>query len=73
MNCFSIFDRLLETVELISHHPDFPGKGEAVDRCRAEIEDMLDGGRITIVQRDRLQGVLRGVSPRAVYDAAWVA
>ena len=41
----SIFERLLETVELISHHPDFPGKGQAVDRCRAEIEDMLDGGR----------------------------
>jgi hypothetical protein len=73
MSCLSIFDRLLETVELISHHPDFPGKGEAVDRCRAEIEDMLDGGRITIAQRDRLQGVLRGASPRAVCDAAWVA
>jgi hypothetical protein len=73
MSCLSIFDRLLETVELISHHPDFPGKGEAVDRCRAEIEDMLDGGRITIAQRDRLQGVLRGASHRAMYDAAWVA
>ncbi len=62
--------RLLETVELISHHPDFPGKGEAVDRCRAKIEELFYAGQITISQRDRLREALRGASHRALSGAA---
>ena len=70
MNSLSIFERLLETAELISHHPDFPGKGEAVDRCRAEIEDLFHAGQITMAQRDRLREALRGTSRRALSGAA---
>jgi len=69
MNYLSVFERLLESAELIAHHPDYPGKGEAVDRCGEEIEDLFRAGQITMAQRDRLREALRGASRRALSGA----
>jgi hypothetical protein len=70
MSYLSIFERLLETAELISHHPDFPGKGDTINRCRAEIEDLFRDGQLTMAQRDRLREALRGASRRVLSGAA---
>jgi hypothetical protein len=52
------FERLLEVVELIARHPNFPGKRQATERCRAEIEELLERGWITGTQRDQLRAIL---------------
>ena len=76
-------DRLLEAVELISHHPDFPGKGEAVDRCRAEIEDIRGvgaGGVLkTLLERNmvevvgRINAETRTLADRFPRHAGWIS
>jgi hypothetical protein len=57
--------RMLErTAEMIAHHPDFPGKGEAVQRCRDEVDQWFRQGVLTEEQRERLLAILDGEPPR---------
>jgi hypothetical protein len=51
--------RLLErTAGLLARHPDFPGKREALNRCREDIEQRFLQGMLTQAQRDRLVAIL---------------
>jgi hypothetical protein len=51
--------RMLErTADLIARHPAYPGKGEAVRRCREDIEQRFRRGSLTEEQRDRLMAIL---------------
>lgn len=54
------YRRLERTTRLIVQHPDFPGKEEAVRRCRDEIDQRFSRGELTEEQRTRLQSILRG-------------
>ena len=54
------FERLLETVGLIARHADFPGKIQAVERCREEVEEMSSTGAISSTQAEILQEILLG-------------
>jgi hypothetical protein len=55
-----VYRRLERTTRLIVQHPDFPGKDEAVRRCRDDIEQRFGLGELTEEQRTRLQSILRG-------------
>jgi hypothetical protein len=56
--------RLLErTTNLIAHHSTFPGKDEAVKRCREDIEQRYRLGMLTVEQRDRLLAILDDEEP----------
>src|SRR3954471_8486488 len=54
----SYFERLTESATIIARHPDYLRKGEAVDQCRQEIEDLLVAGRIDPVQAEALREIL---------------
>jgi hypothetical protein len=54
MNSPSYFERLVETVTHIVRHPHFDTKPDVVDRCRTELADLNDAGRITDVEADVL-------------------
>jgi hypothetical protein len=68
MNKISYFDRLVESVGLIARHPAFPGKGQAVERCAGEIDDLVRSGGITDEQGGILLEILAGVRPRAPHN-----
>jgi hypothetical protein len=55
-----LFERLVESATLIARHADFPGKGEAVDQCLEDLEDLVLAGQITAEQREMLREVLLG-------------
>src|SRR3954454_24487555 len=52
------FERLIESATIIARHPDYLRKGEAVDQCRREVEDLLVMGRIDPVQAEALREIL---------------
>lgn len=54
------FERLIASTERIAHHASFPGKGEAVEQCLEDIDDLMLAGRITAEQRDVLCEILQG-------------
>jgi hypothetical protein len=54
---------LERTAGLIARHPDFPGKREAMTRCRDDIEQRLLQGTLTQEQRDRLFAILDADNP----------
>ncbi|CAN5653110.1 hypothetical protein BH23PLA1_BH23PLA1_19870 [soil metagenome] len=56
-----IFERMVETAELIARHPDYPGKQEVVRQCLEEVQDLRDSGRISLCQCERLQFILEGM------------
>lgn len=60
MNAACYYARLVATAARIAHHASFPGKGEAIEQCLEDIDDLAHAGRITAEQRDLLRGVLRG-------------
>jgi hypothetical protein len=56
--------RLLErTAGLLARHPDFPGKAEAMSRCRDDIKQRFLQGILTREQRDRLLAILDAENP----------
>jgi hypothetical protein len=61
MNDTHYFERLLETVGVIARHADFPGKGQVVERCREEVEEMSISGEISSTQARILKEILQGV------------
>lgn len=64
MTPLPLFERLAESVDLIAHHPDCPGKFQIVEQCAEEIEDRLRSGQITEWQERFLLDMLRGGSRR---------
>jgi hypothetical protein len=58
------FERLLESVVLIVHHPPFPDKGAAIERCAGEIEEMVRSGGLTGIQGGTLLDILARDDPR---------
>jgi hypothetical protein len=66
MDPTSYFARLVASAQRIAGHANVPGKGEAVDQCLEDIEDLSLAGRITAEQR----GVLRAILTRACSHAA---
>jgi hypothetical protein len=55
-----LFRRLERSTSLIVRHPDFPGKAEAIKRCRDDIEDRFHQGMLTSEQRGYLLSILDG-------------
>ncbi len=60
MNQRSHFERLVESVELIARHSDYPGKRDVVAQCAEELEELLLSGKITDTEEELLQEILRG-------------
>jgi hypothetical protein len=56
----SHLEDLLEAVELIARHPDYPGKADVIRRCTRDIEDRHRAGTLTTVEKAKLLRVLRG-------------
>ncbi len=52
------YERLQQTMMLISRHPEYPGKSEVVQECLVEIEERQRIGRISIQQREALTAIL---------------
>jgi hypothetical protein len=59
------FERLQESVGLITRHPDFPGKIAVIEQCAREIDGLVRSGCITGEQGGILQDILARVNPRA--------
>ncbi len=57
-----IFERMIETAELIARHPAYPGKEAVVRQCLDEVQDLRESGRISHCQCEQLQVILEGVS-----------
>ena len=53
------FTRLLETAGLIVRHADYPGKRQVVERCRQEVDEMAQSGRISPTEGETLRDILR--------------
>jgi hypothetical protein len=68
----SYFERLVASVEQIARHAYFPGKGEAVDQCLDDLEDLVLAGRITAEQRGVLHEALLSSFPRPALHAACI-
>ena len=65
MRDFPCYERLLRAVALIVHHPPFPEKRAAIERCAGEIEEMVRSGGLTGVQGVALLDILTGDDPRS--------
>jgi hypothetical protein len=52
------FARLLESAGLIVRHADYPGKGQVVERCQQEVEELTRSGRITSTEGETLREIL---------------
>jgi hypothetical protein len=59
MTTLAHFDRLMESVEMIARHVDYPGKHRVVDQCAEEIGELSRAGRITDSQEGLLLDILR--------------
>ncbi len=59
MTKLSHFERLVESVDLIARHVDYPGKQEVVNRCAEEIEELFRAGQINDSQEGFLLQILR--------------
>ena len=59
------YQRLMETVQLIARHADYPGKQVAVEQCVEDVEDLSRAGRITPPQREALLEILLGACTAA--------
>ena len=53
-----VFRRFERTSLLLASHPDFPGKPEALGRCREDVEERFQQGMLTAEQRMRLMTIL---------------
>jgi hypothetical protein len=58
MDALADFVRLVETVGLIARHPDYPGKRRVVEDCRAEVDGLVNAGRISAEQGQTLLDIL---------------
>jgi hypothetical protein len=65
MRDIACYERLLGAVALIVHHPPFPEKSAAIERCAGEIEEMVRSGGLTGVQGGTLLDILAGDDPRS--------
>jgi hypothetical protein len=66
----SYFERLVEAVTLIVRHPDEPCKPGVVARCRRELADLSQAGRITAAEAEVLVKILDdGLAPNYVQDS----
>jgi hypothetical protein len=54
----SYFERLVETATLIARHPEYPTKFEVIERCRHEVGELNDGGRINNDEAEILWRIL---------------
>ena len=59
------YERLAAIVERVAHHPDYPGKQQAVELCLEDIEGLSLGGLITAEQQGVLREVLLGTTSHA--------
>jgi len=53
-----VFRRFERTSLLLASHPDFPGKPEALGRCREDVQERFQQGMLTVDQRTRLMTIL---------------
>jgi hypothetical protein len=53
-----VFRRFERTSLLLASHPDFPGKPEALGRCRDDVEERFQQGMLTVEQKTRLLSIL---------------
>ena len=60
---WQLYRRLERTASLIIRHPNFPGKGEALNLCRKDVEERYLQGMLSDEQRARLQAILNGEDP----------
>ncbi len=68
MDNITYFKKLLGTVTRIARHSYYPGKGEAVELCLEEIEELHDCGRINDEQLASLRELLVGEETFCVLD-----
>jgi hypothetical protein len=59
----TLFPQLLNSVERIARHADYPGKAQAIDQCVADVDELIVAGQITPDQGATLQAILRTASP----------
>jgi hypothetical protein len=52
------FERLEQTVTIISQHAEYRGKQEAITECVSDIDDRWSRGLLTLEQRFRLYATL---------------
>jgi hypothetical protein len=55
-----LFRRLERSTILILRHPEFPGKADAIRRCRDDIDSRFHQGMLTGEQRSHLLSILDG-------------
>jgi hypothetical protein len=60
MNNTTVFQSLLRAAERIARHANVPGKGEAIDLCLEDIDELSHAGRISTEQRAALRDILSG-------------
>jgi hypothetical protein len=53
-----VFRRFERTSLLLASHPDYPGKPEALGRCREDVQERFQEGLLTVDQRTRLMTIL---------------
>ncbi len=56
----SYFGRLARAATKIVGHPDFPEKRQILDRCRDEVAELIDSGRIGQAEGQVLLAILDG-------------
>ena len=64
-----VFRRFERTSLLLASHPDFPGKPEALGRCRDDVQERFHEGLLTVDQRTRLMTILGEESVAEPQDA----
>jgi NTE family protein len=64
------FEQLVESLSRIAGHSYYPGKGETVERCLEEIEEIRLAGRITAEQSATLRELLLGDEPSSLREGA---
>jgi hypothetical protein len=67
----SYFERLVEAATLIVRHPDDPCKPGVLARCRHEVADLSQSGRITAAQAEVLVRILDDGPAPARFSESW--
>jgi hypothetical protein len=53
-----VFRRIERTSLFVAGHPDYPGKPEALGRCREDVQERFEEGMLTVEQLTRLMTIL---------------
>jgi hypothetical protein len=73
MNSPNYFERLVVCVQRVARHAYYPGIDQAIDQCLADIDELMDSGRITAEQREALRFLVLGVTLTASNNTASAA